>query len=178
MLNSKLDKITLSSVPRSWIWVLSFDLYFSPKLDQVPILSYTFIRVRNLYIKFGIDLRNAPNSVLFFVFFFKENNHFVTSHSDAIIFLVFNNGKVLSSKSGCKPSRCPLVYSSKVLIILLMELWHKKRSYFKILFAGSSRFSWKSLFHIEQFFFTFSLTFIACCCYLKLCTYCQVWTAF
>ena len=170
MLNSKLDKITLSSVPRSWIWVLSFDLYFSPKLDQVPILSYTFIRVRNLYIKLGIDPRNAPNLVLFFVFFSRK--------SDAIIFLVFNNGKVLSSKSGCKPSRCPLVYSSKVLIILLMELWHKKRSYFKILFAGSSRFSWKSLFHIEQFFFTFSLTFIACCCYLKLCTYCQVWTAF
>ena len=98
LLNSKLDKITLSFVPRSLIWVLNFGLYFSPKLIQVPVLSYTFTRVRNVHIKFGIDPRNAPNLVFVFVFvFFQGKQAFSYVHSDAIIFLVFNNGKVLSS---------------------------------------------------------------------------------
>lgn len=82
LLNSTLDKITLSFVPRSLIWVLNFGLYFSPKLIQVPILSYTFTRVRNVFIKCGIDPRKAPNLVFVFVFvcfFFKESKHFVTS---------------------------------------------------------------------------------------------------
>lgn len=95
-----MDKITLSFVPRSLIWVLNFGLYFSPKLIQVPILSYTFTRVRNVHIKFGIDPRNAPNLVFVFVFvcfFFQGKQAFCYVHSDGTIFLVFSNGKVLSS---------------------------------------------------------------------------------